>query len=88
MSLGAQIHPTTNPTAGLFSLQASSSESVPHVPVSMSGGARPLGVVAHCAGRTPGHRCYSVDLPAFSTCPLGHALVPYSSPSLGIHPVV
>jgi len=88
MSLGAQIHPITNRTAAPFSLQADSSESVPHVPISMSEGVRPLSVVAHCAGRAPGHRCYSIDLPGFSTCPAGHSLVPYSAPWIGIQPAV
>ena len=88
MSMGAQIHPRTNPTSALFALQASSSESVPHVLISMSKGGRPLCGVAHCAGRTPGYTCYSIDLPGFSTCPAGHTLVPYSAPWVGIQPVV
>ena len=88
MSLGAQIHPPTNPTSAPFSLQASSSKSVPHVPISVNEGGRPLGVVALCAGRAPGYRCYSIDLPGFATCPAGHSLVPYSSPWVGVQLVV
>ncbi len=88
MSLGAQIHPPTNPTVAPFSLQAESSESVPYVPISMNAGGRPLGVVAHCAGRAPGCRCYSIVLPGFATCPAGHSLVPYSSPWIGVQPVI
>lgn len=48
---------------------------------------RPLGVVELCPGRQPGKTCYRLRLPGFPVCPLGHALVPYTSPTIGLQPL-
>ena len=49
---------------------------------------RPHVAVEHCGGRQPGHTCYSLYLPGFPTCPVGHAMVRHSPPHIGVQPIL
>lgn len=49
---------------------------------------RPHGAVAHCGGRQPGYTCYSLALPGFPMCPVGHAMVPHSPTYIGVQPIL
>lgn len=86
MTSGIRTYPPTDRTDGPAALRAADSGLVAGTTGTVS---RPLGVVvAHCIGRAPGHRCYRLSLPGFSSCPLGHALVPYSEPWIGLQTAV
>ena len=49
---------------------------------------RPHVAIEHCVGRQPGHTCYSLYLPGFPTCPVGHAMVRESPPPIGVQPIL
>jgi hypothetical protein len=57
-----------------------------HRTTALSQRRRPQGAVEHCPGRQPMHTCYSVELPGYPTCPLGHAIVAYSSIQVAARP--
>lgn len=69
------VHVEVDPP--VVSSQTSALEAGPmHYTTAPSQSRRPQGAVEHCPGRRPMHTCYSLRLPGFPTCPMGHVLVP------------